>query len=215
MEQTIKTLMEKIITKQPIDKKEAIITNEENIDLVPSNIELEALEASMINFENRENILRNYISKVKDDYDYILIDCRPSLGLLTINALASADSVVIPIQPQYLALKGMTQLVQAVDKVRVNINPKLKIEGILLTLADMNTNLAKTCEETVRRNYGGRIKVFKTVIPRGVKAAESTIDGKSIYAYDKKSKPAIAYEEFAKEVLKDSNRERFRTSECR
>ena len=191
------------------------ITNEENIDLVPSNIELEALEASMINFENRENILRNYISKVKDDYDYILIDCRPSLGLLTINALASADSVVIPIQPQYLALKGMTQLVQAVDKVRVNINPKLKIEGILLTLADMITNLAKTCEETVRRNYGGRIKVFKTVIPRGVKAAESTIDGKSIYAYDKKSKPAIAYEEFAKEVLKDSNRERFRTSECR
>ena len=137
------------------------------------------------------------------------------MGLLTINALASADSVVIPIQPQYLALKGMTQLVQAVDKVRVNINPKLKIEGILLTLADMNTNLAKTCEETVRRNYGGRIKVFKTVIPRGVKAAESTIDGKSIYAYDKKSKPAIAYEEFAKEVLKDSNRERFRTSECR
>lgn len=215
MEHTIKTLMEKIITKQPIDKKEAIITNEEKIDLVPSNIELEALEASMINFENRENILRNYISKVKDDYDYILIDCRPSLGLLTINALASADSVVIPIQPQYLALKGMTQLVQAVDKVRVNINPKLKIEGILLTLADMNTNLAKTCEETVRRNYGGRIKVFKTVIPRGVKAAESTIDGKSIYAYDKKSKPAIAYEEFAKEVLKDSNRERFRTSECR
>ena len=215
MEHTIKTLMEKIITKQPIDKKEAIITNEENIDLVPSNIELEALEASMINFENRENILRNYISKVKDDYDYILIDCRPSLGLLTINALASADSVVIPIQPQYLALKGMTQLVQAVDKVRVNINLKLKIEGILLTLADMNTNLAKTCEETVRRNYGGRIKVFKTVIPRGVKAAESTIDGKSIYAYDKKSKPAIAYEEFAKEVLKDSNRERFRTSECR
>jgi len=215
MEFTIKNLMEKIITKQPIDKKEAIITNEENIDLVPSNIELEALEASMINFENRENVLRKYISKVKDDYDYILIDCRPSLGLLTINALASADSVIIPIQPQYLALKGMTQLVQAVDKVRVNINPKLKIEGILLTLADMNTNLAKTCEETVRRNYGGRIKVFKTVIPRGVKAAESTIDGKSIYAYDKKSKPAIAYEEFAKEVLKDSNRERFKTSECR
>ncbi len=215
MEYTIKNLMEKIITKQQIDKKEAIITNEENIDLVPSNIELEALEASMINFENRENILRSYISKVKDDYDYILIDCRPSLGLLTINALASADSVIIPIQPQYLALKGMTQLVQAVDKVRVNINPKLKIEGILLTLADMNTNLAKTCEETVRRNYGGRIKVFKTVIPRGVKAAESTIDGKSIYAYDKKSKPAIAYEEFAKEVLKDSNRERFKTSECR
>ena len=215
MEFTIKNLMEKIITKQPIDKKEAVITNEENIDLVPSNIELEALEASMINFENRENILRSYISKVKDDYDYILIDCRPSLGLLTINALASADSVIIPIQPQYLALKGMTQLVQAVDKVRVNINPKLKIEGILLTLADMNTNLAKTCEETVRRNYGGRIKVFKTVIPRGVKAAESTIDGKSIYTYDKKSKPAIAYEEFAKEVLKDSNRERFKTSECR
>ncbi len=215
MEHTIKTLMEKIITKQPIDKKEAIITNEENIDLVPSNIELEALEISMIKCVNKEKILKQYVEKVKDDYDYILIDCRPSLGLLTINALATADSVIIPVQAQYLPLKGMTQLMQTIDKTRVQINSKLKIEGVLLTIADMKTKLAKTAIETLRNNYGRRIKIYNTIIPMGVKAAESTIEGKSVYAYDKKSKPAIAYEEFTKEVLKNGERDKFRTSECR
>ena len=109
-------------------------------------------------------------------------------GLLTINALATADSVIIPVQAQYLPIKGMTQLIQTIDKTRVQINPKLKIEGILLTIADMKTNLAKTTIEVLKENYGKRIKVYDTVIPMGVKAAESTIEGKSIYDYNKRSK---------------------------
>lgn len=136
-------------------------------------------------------------------------------GLLTINALATADSVIIPVQAQYLPIKGMTQLIQTIDKTRVQINPKLKIEGILLTIADMKTNLAKTTIEVLKENYGKRIKVYDTVIPMGVKAAESTIEGKSIYDYNKRSKPAIAYEEFVKEVLKSDEKNRSRSEKCR
>ena len=174
MEITIKNLMEKVIQEKPLNKREGILNCKEGVDLVPANIELEALEMSLIKFMNKENILKNYINQVKTDYDYILIDCRPSLGLLTINALATADSVIIPVQAQYLPLKGMTQLLQTIDKTRVQINPKLKIEGILLTIVDMKTRLAKTTIETLRASYGKRIKIFNTIIPMGIKAAEST-----------------------------------------
>lgn len=207
--------MEKVIQEDPINKEEAILQNSEGVNVVPANIELEALEISMIKFMNKENILKQYVNQIKEDYDYILIDCRPSLGLLTINALATADSVIIPVQAQYLPIKGMTQLFQTIDKTRVQINPKLKIEGILFTIADMKTKLAKTTIETIRNNYGRTIKVYNTVIPVGVKAAESTIEGKSVYAYDKNSKPAVAYEEFTKEVLENSQRDKIRTSKCR
>lgn len=207
--------MEKVIQEIPINKEEGILQNSEGVKLIPANIELEALETSMIKYVDKENILKKYVSKVKDDYDYILIDCRPSLGLLTINALATADSVIIPVQAQYLPLKGMTQLFQTIDKTRVHINRKLKIEGVLLTIADMKTKLAKTTIETLRNNYGRSIRIYNTIIPMGVKAAESTIEGKSVYAYDRKSKPAVAYEEFTKEVLANSERAKVRTHECR
>lgn len=215
IDKTIKNLMEKVIQEIPINKKEGILQSNEGVNFVPANIELEALETSMIKYINKENILKRYINQVKEDYDYILIDCRPSLGLLTINALAAADSVIITVQAQYLPLKGMTQLMQTIDKTRVQINPRLKIEGILLTIADMKTKLAKVTIETLRNNYGKRIKIYDTVIPMGVKTAESTIEGKSVYAYDKRSKPAIAYESFTEEVLKNSERNKTRTSECR
>lgn len=149
MEITIKNLMEKVIQEKPLNKREGILNCKEGVDLVPANIELEALEMSLIKFMNKENILKNYINQVKTDYDYILIDCRPSLGLLTINALATADSVIIPVQAQYLPLKGMTQLLQTIDKTRVQINPKLKIEGILLTIVDMKTRFIKKLLEKV------------------------------------------------------------------
>lgn len=215
MEITIKTIMEKVIQEKPISKNEGILQNVEGVNLVPSNIELEALEISMIKYMNKENILKKYVNQIKEDYDYILIDCRPSLGLLTINALASADSVIIPVQAQYLSLKGMTQLIQTIDKTRVQINPKLKIEGILLTIADMKTNLARTTIKTLRDSYGKAIKIYDTVIPMGVKAAESTIEGKSIYDYDKRSKPAVAYENFTGEVLNNSEKTRDRITQCR
>lgn len=215
MEITIKNLMEKVIQEKPLNKREGILKYKEGVDLIPANIELEALEMSLIKFMNKESVLKNYINQVKEDYNYILIDCRPSLGLLTINALATADSVIIPVQAQYLPLKGMTQLLQTIDKTRVQINPKLKIEGILLTIVDLKTRLAKATIETLRKNYGKRIKIFNTIIPMGVKAAESTLEGKSIYEYNKKSKPAIAYEEFTREVLKNREKDKFRTSELR
>ena len=210
MEITIKNIMEKVIQEKTISKDEGILQNSEGVNLIPANIELEALDISLVKYINKENILKQYIDNVKEDYD-----CRPSLGLLTINALATADSVIIPVQAQYLPLKGMTQLIQTIDKTRVQINPRLKIDGILLTIADMKTNLAKTAIETLRNSYGNRIKIYNTVIPMGVKAAESTIEGKSIYAYDKKSKPAVAYENFTEEVLKNSEKTRNRTAKCR
>ena len=215
MEITIKNLMEKVIQEKTLNKREGILNCKEGVDLVPANIELEALEMSLIKFMNKENILKNYINQVKTDYDYILIDCRPSLGLLTINALASADSVIIPVQAQYLPLKGMTQLLTTIDKVRKQINSNLQIEGILLTIADMKTKLARATIDTLRNSYGNKIKIFNTVIPMGIKAAESTLEGKDLYSYNIRSKPAIAYLNFTREVLKNSERFKSRTSEPR
>ena len=199
MEHTIKTLMEKIITKQPIDKKEAIITNEENIDLVPSNIELEALEASMINFENRENILRNYISKVKDDYDYIIMDCPPSLGLITTNALTASNSVIIPVQCEFFALEGIMQLLNTIMMAQKSLNPNLDIEGVLLTMLDSRTNLGFEVVEDIRKYFKER--VYNTIIPRLIRLTEAPSHGKPIVAYDPKSKGTEAYLNLAKEVI--------------
>lgn len=216
IENTIKTRLEEVIQEKSVNnKKDGILKCKEGLDLIPANIELEALEMSMIKFIKKESILKGYVRQIKENYDYILIDCRPSLGLLTINALACADSVIIPVQAQYLPLKGMTQLLKTIDKVRLQINPKLKIEGVLLTIADMKTKLAQTTIETLKNSYGSRIKIFNTVIPMGVKAAESTLEGKDIYTYDKKSKPALAYENFTREVLNSGERFKSRTPEPR
>lgn len=141
-------------------------------------------------------------------YDYILIDCMPSLGMLTINALAAADSVIVPVQAHYLSLKGMTQLMKTISQVQRKINPWLKVDGALLTLADMRTNIARVTAENLKRNYGRAIKVYQTVIPVAVKAAETSAAGKSIYRYDKNSVVAKAYEAFTGEVMRDGEKER-------
>ena len=180
-----------------------ILSHEEGVDLVPSNLELSSLEMNLVTAMSRESVLKSYLNQVKDRYDYILIDCMPSLGMITLNALTAADSIIIPVQAQYLPAKGMTQLLDTVSKVKRHINPNLRIDGILLTLVDHRTNLAKSTVEALRQNFGSRIKIYKSTIPVAVKAAEVSSKGKSIYAYEPNSPVSKAYADFTKEVLAD------------
>lgn len=199
---TLATQMEKTIRDEPFVYNEGILHHNEGVDLIPTNIELSGMEMTLLNVMSRESTMKSYLSELKKDYDYILIDCMPSLGMLTINALAAADSVIIPVQAHYLPLKGMTQLMRTITKVQRQINPNLKVDGVLLTLADMRTNLARATSDSLKQNYGRFIKVYQTVIPVSVKAAETSAAGKSIYSYDKNSTVAKAYAEFTREVVK-------------
>ena len=205
---TLTTHMESIIRDRPMDAREGILHHEEGVDLIPANIELSGMEMSLVNVMSRETTLKTCLESLKKQYDYIVIDCMPSLGMLTINALAAADSVIVPVQAHYLPLKGMTQLVQTIQKVQSQINPSLKVDGVLLTLADMRTNLARATESSLKENYGRFIKVYQTVIPVAIKAAETSAAGKSIYSYDKDSTVAKAYQAFTKEVVRDGERQR-------
>ena len=190
--------------------RDAIIHHEEGFDLIPSNLDLSSMETRLVNAMSREKVLDNILKDVKQDYDYILIDCMPSLGMLTINALTTADSVLIPVQAQYLPAKGMTQLLRSIDMVRSHTNEDLKIDGIVMTLVDGRTNLARDVINAIRTNYGMHIRIFDAQIPLGVKAAEASKTGKRIFAYDGESKPAKAYEALTKEVIADAERKRQR-----
>jgi len=176
------------------------------VDLIPSSIDLSGMETNLVNAMSREFTLRSYLGQVKHEYDHIIIDCPPSLSMLTINALAASNSVIVPVQAQYLPAKGMTQLMKTIGKVRKQINPDLKVDGVLLTLADMRTNLARVTVDTLRQQYGSVLKIYRTQIPIAVKAAEISAAGQSIFTYDKGSKVAQAYAEFTKEVLADETR---------
>ena len=210
---TLSTLMQKAMNDQPIPPGEGILHHAEGVDLIPANIELAGLEVALVNSMNREKMLKQVLEGAKREYDYILLDCMPSLGMLTINALAAADAALIPMQAQYLSAKGLEQLLQTVQKVRRQINPKLKIEGILLTMTDSRTNYGKQISSLIRQAYGKHLKVFEQTIPRSVRAAETSAAGKSIFAYDPKGKVAEAYKSLAKEVLADANRQRKLSSE--
>lgn len=205
---TLATHLEEIVTDQKMDSHTGILHHEEGVDLVPANIELAGMEMKLVNAMSRELTLKSYLKEVKNGYDYALIDCMLSLGMLTINALAAADSVIVPVQAQYLPAKGMTELMKTIGKVQRQINPDLKVDGVLLTLADMRTNLARITAESIRQNYGRVIKVYQTVIPVGVKAAETSAAGQSIYRYDKNGAVAKAYATFTKEVVRDGERQR-------
>ncbi|MCM1245292.1 MAG: AAA family ATPase [Roseburia sp.] len=207
---TLKTQMERVIRDEPFDCHEGILHHDEGVDLVPTNIELSGMEMTLVNAMSREYTLKNYLSGLKKEYDYILIDCMPSLGMLTINALAAADSVVIPVQAHYLPLKGMAQLMKTIGRVQRQINPALKVDGVVLTLADMRTNLARATADSLKQNYGRIVKVYKTVIPVSVKAAETSAAGKSIYRYDKNGAAAKAYADFTGEVIRDGEKQRNR-----
>ena len=220
---TLSTLMQKAMNYQSIPPGEGVLHHAESVDLIPANIELAGLEVSLVNCMNREKMLKQVLESAKHDYDFILLDCTPSLGMLTvvapllwlavrtmcefiiiscgdtaINALAAADTTLIPVQAQYLSAKGLEQLLQTVQKVRRQINPKLKIEGILLTMTDSRTNYGKQISNLIRQAYGKHLKVFDQTIPRSVRAAETSAAGKSIFAYDPKGKVAEAYKSLTK-----------------
>ena len=193
------------------DPKEAILHHEEGVDLIPSNKLLAGMDMSLFTVEDREKVLKEYLELLKDEYDYILIDCMPSLGMMTINALAAADRVIIPSQPSFLSTKGLNQLMHSVAKVKRQINPRLNIDGILLTMVDNRTNNAKAISTALRAAVSDRVRVFDTQIPFSVRAAESAQEGQSIFAYDKGGKVAAAYEAVTKEVLEHESKERRRS----
>lgn len=205
---TLTDLMAKIMQDQPPSPKEGILSHEEGVDLVPANITLSGLEVSLVNAMSRETILKQYLETVKGQYDYILLDCMPSLGMLTVNALAASDQVLIPVQANYLSAKGLEQLLQTVNKVKRQINPKLRIEGILLTMVDSRTNYAKEISTLIRDTYGSKLKVYDADIPRSVRAAEIRAEGVSIFKHDPGGKVAEAYRSLTKEVLQNAEKRR-------
>ena len=197
---SLATVLQRVIDDRPIDGGLGIIQHEEGVDLLPSNIELSGLEISLFNVMSREFILKGYVDEIRGNYDYILIDSMPSLGMMTVNSLVAADSVIIPSQPNFLSTKGLNLLMHSISKVKRQINPRLRIDGILLTMVDSRTNNAKDIISSLRSTMGSNIRVFDTEIPHSVRAAECSLVGKSIFAHDKSGKVAAAYENLTKEV---------------
>ena len=203
LEEILATVMANIINDVEMEDDYGILRHEEGIDLMPGNIELSGLEVSLVNVMSRELVMRSYIEQVREDYDYILIDCMPSLGMITINAFACADSILIPVQAAYLPVKGLEQLIKTIGRVKRQINPKLEIEGILLTMVDNRTNYAKDISALLIENYGSKVRIFQNSIPISVRAAEISAEGVSIYRHDPKGKVASAYQSLTEEVLRD------------
>jgi sporulation initiation inhibitor protein Soj len=201
LEITLTTIMGNIINDEEIKSNYGILRHDEGIDFMPGNIELSGLEISLVNVMSRETVLRTYIEQQRNNYDYILIDCMPSLGMITINVFTCADSILIPVQAAYLPMKGLEQLIKTIGKVKRQINQKLKIEGILLTMVDTRTNYAKDISNLLIENYGSKVHIFENSIPMSVRAAEISAEGVSIYKHDPNGKVASAYHSLTKEVL--------------
>lgn len=198
---TLADLMGNVLSAIPIHPGDGVLHHEEGVDILPANIALAGMEVSLVNAMSRETTLKQVLANYSKDYDHIMLDCSPSLGMLTINALTAADRIVIPVQAQYLSAKGVEQLLGTVARVKRNINHKLKIDGVLLTMVDSRTNNSKEIASLLRSTYGPKIKVFDTEIPRSVRAAEISAEGKSIFEHDPGGKVAAAYHALTKEVL--------------
>lgn len=196
---SLSSLMQSVIDDEPLAEG-AIIRHQEGVDLLPSNIELSGMETGLFNVMSREYVLKNAIDGMRKSYDYILIDCMPSLGMMTVNALVAADSVIIPSQPNFLSTKGLNLLLRSISKIKRQINPRLKIDGILLTMVDNRTNNAKAIISSLRSTVGENIRVFRSEIPFSVRAAECSLSGESIFSHDRNGKVAAAYEALTKEV---------------
>ena len=217
LEQSLATAMNAVINDEQFDPYQVILSHREGVELLPANIELSGMETSLFNVMSREFVLKNLVDGLRQDYDYILIDCMPSLGMMTINSLVAADSIIIPSQPSFLSTKGLGLLLKSVTKVRRSINPKLTIDGILLTMVDRRTNNANEIIASLRESIGTQLNVFSTEIPRSVRAVEASVTGGSIFEYDRSGKVAQAYEQFAKEVLglEERSKDRSRTDRVR
>lgn len=205
--ESIQALMALAIEEKEIsDKYKYGISVKENLDLIPCSLELAGIEMSLINVMSRELILKSVLEEYEHEYDYVLIDCSPSLSMLTINALAASNSVIITVTPEYLSAKGLGLLVNNIKKIKKRINPKINIDGILITILNPRTNLSKEMVsileesvELIQDNLNLGIKIFETKIPISVKMGEAILNKKSILEYDPKNKVAIAYEKFTKE----------------
>lgn len=201
LEVTIVDVLQNIVNDRPMDIKEGILHHKEGVDFLPANIELAGLETTLVNMMSRETVLRLYINEIKDQYDYVLIDCMPSLGMMTINALVAADSVLIPVESNYLPTKGLQQLIRTIGRVHRQLNPELEIEGILLTKVNRTTNFARDICDKLRAAYGDQIHFFENCIPLSVRAAETSAEGKSIYLHDPQGAAAKGYAALTEEVL--------------
>ena len=203
LEISLANVLENIINEEEMEADCGILKHGEGIDLMPGNIELSGLEVSLVNVMSREGVMRSYVEPARERYDYILIDCMPSLGMITINAFACADSILIPVQAAYLPVKGLEQLIKTIGKVKRQINRKLEIEGILLTMVDNRTNYARDIAALLVETYGSKVRIFENSIPMSVRAAETSAEGVSIYKHDPKGKAAAAYQSLTEEVLGD------------
>ena len=198
---TIANILDEYITEHITLRKEDYLLHSEGCDLIPSSLLLAGIEPLLVNAFSRETLLRQYLLTIQADYDYILIDCAPSLGVLTINALAAATSVLIPVQAHYLSAKGLELLIGTVARVKRQINRQLTFKGILVTMFDQRLNLSRAILSELESVYGDHIHIFETKIPQSIRAAENTVEGKSLHLYDPTCKVSLAYEAFSKEMM--------------
>lgn len=199
----IANLIDNSVKNNIINKDDYILHHEENVDLIPSNLDLSVVQLSLVNAMCREYALKNGIKNIKDDYDYVIIDCPPSLDMITINALATADSVIIPVQSQFLAARNTGQLLNTISDVRRKINPELTVKGMLLSLVDKRTNLSRETIKQLQENYGDIVKIYDIQIPKSIKVAEASTTGKSMLFNDRTGIISSVYLSLAKEVIKD------------
>ena len=201
LEVALPNIMEQIMTGEDVDVTKGIVHHKEGIDLMPCNIDLSAVDVSLVHVLSREFIMKTYVDSMREFYDYILIDCMPSLGVITINSLTASDSVLIPVQAAYLPVKGLEQLIKTICRVKKHLNPEIKFEGILISMLNARTNYAKDIMELIREYYGDAIPIFESKIPFSVKAAETSAAGVSIFTLDKKHPVSQAYENLTEEVI--------------
>lgn len=198
--ETISELFEEILNDEPVFDLH-IVHQDEGLDVIPSNIDLAGMEVLLVNAMSREYVLKQIVDKVRDSYDAVIIDTMPSLGMLTVNSLAAADEVIIPVEASYLPIKGLQKLLQTVGRIRKQINPKLEVGGVVFTMVDIRTCESRENMEILREGYGSTVKIFDTYIPASVRMKECCKEGQSIFAYAPNSRVAKAYENITDEIL--------------